>query len=265
MDREIILQKVRELREHVPGMGTRKLLHILQKDLKEHGIKIGRDSLFDMLRDYNLLIRQRRRKAITTNSKHRFYKFNNLIKELNITGPEQVWVCDITYIRILGQWGYLSLITDAYSRKIMGFYFSTDLTTEGSLEALKMALSKRIYTHPLIHHSDRGIQYCSKAYVSYLLENNILISMTEKGDPYENAIAERLNGILKTDFNFYDGIYSFEITKSKIEKSIKAYNEIRPHLSCDNLTPNQAHYKNAVLRKRWKNYNRKRYYEKATV
>ncbi|WP_244904423.1 IS3 family transposase, partial [Polaribacter gangjinensis] len=159
-----------------------------------HQISFGRDYLFDLLSEHKLLIRQRKRKAITTDSRHWMRKYSNLIKEVDITRPEQVWVSDITYIRLPNQWGYLSLITDAYSRKIMGYSFRQDLAAEGCINALKMALSNRLYDKSIIHHSDRGSQYCSHNYVDLLLKNNISISMTENGDPYENALAERVNG-----------------------------------------------------------------------
>ncbi|HEX4851149.1 MAG TPA: DDE-type integrase/transposase/recombinase, partial [Puia sp.] len=156
---------------------------------------------------------------------------------------------DITFIRVQGQWGYLSLITDAYSRKIMGFGFRNDLLALGCLEALQMAYDNRSYRqHTLIHHSDRGCQYCSKEYVDLLESQNIAISMTERGDPYENALAERMNGILKEEFNLYSSQESFELTYERIVRSIAAYNEIRPHGSCDNLTPCQAHQKEGTIK-----------------
>ena len=167
----------------------------------------------------------------------------------------KVWVSDITYIHIGNQWGYLSLITDAYSRKIMGHCFRLDMSAEGCIEALQMALNTRQYPQSqLIHHSDRGSQYCSSAYVQILLKNNISISMTENGDPYENALAERMNGILKNEFNLYQSQSGFENTYEQIRKSIKAYNEQRPHGSCDMLTPDQAHQHQGILPKKWKNY-----------
>jgi transposase InsO family protein len=158
---------------------------------------------------------------------------------------------------MINQWGYLSLITDAYSRKIVGYCFRNDLLAQGCIEALQMALNNRKYHDPIIHHSDRGSQYCSHNYVNLLHQNNIGISMTENGDPYENALAERINGIIKTEFNLHSSNTAFEQTYNKIKKSIKAYNEIRPHASCDYLTPEQAHLKSTELTKRWKNYKRK--------
>ena len=262
---DIILQEVVNIRKQLPRLGTRKLHYLLDNILLSHDMTIGRDYLFDLLSDHNLLVRQRKRKAITTNSRHWMKKYSNLIKDLDITRPEQVWVSDITYIRMLNQWGYLSLITDAYSRKIMGYSLRMDLTAQGCIDALKMALNNREYQEPMIHHSDRGSQYCSHQYVGMLLKNKTAISMTENGDPYENAIAERVNGIIKTEFNLYSSSLGFEQTNQQIEKSIKAYNELRPHASCDYLTPDQAHSQSEKLNKRWKNYNKYFEHEKTTV
>jgi putative transposase len=262
---DIILQEVLSIRKDLPRLGTRKLHYVLQNKLMSHQITFGRDYLFDLLSEHKLLIRQRKRKAITTDSRHWMRKYNNLVKELVITRPEQVWVSDITYIRLTNQWGYLSLITDAYSRKIMGYSFRQDLAAEGCINALKMALNNRLYNESIIHHSDRGSQYCSHNYVDLLLKNNIGISMTENGDPYENALAERVNGIIKTEFNLYSSSLGFDQTGNQVSKSIKSYNELRPHASCDYLTPNQAHLKSEKLNKRWKNYNRSFNYEKTVV
>jgi putative transposase len=238
---DIVLQEVLSIRKDLPRLGTRKLHYVLQNKLASHQITFGRDYLFDLLSEHKLLIRQRKRKAITTDSRHWMRKYSNLVKGLVITRPEQVWVSDITYIRLTNQWGYLSLITDAYSRKIMGYNFRQDLAAEGCINALKMALNTRLYNESIIHHSDRGSQYCSHNYIDLLLKNNIAISMTENGDPYENALAERVNGIIKTEFNLYSSSLGFDQTEYQVSKSIKSYNELRPHASCDYLTPNRAH------------------------
>jgi len=259
---DIILQEVINIRKELPRLGTRKLHYVLQNKLVSHQISIGRDYLFDLLSEHKLLIRQRKRKAITTDSRHWMRKYGNLVKGLVITRPEQLWVSDITYVRLINHWGYLSLITDAYSRKIMGYNFRQDLAAEGCIDALKMALNNRLYDQPIIHHSDRGSQYCSHNYVSLLMKNNISISMTENGDPYENALAERVNGIIKTEFNLYGSSLGFEQTGNQITKSINSYHELRPHASCDYLTPNQAHLCSGKLNKRWKNYNK---FENAVV
>lgn len=254
---DIIIQEVLALRRDLPRLGARKLHHVLQSTLESHGIQIGRDYLFDLLQEHKLLVRRGKRKVITTDSRHWMRKYSNLIKGIPVTRPEQVWVSDITYIRMINQWGYLSLITDAYSRKIVGYCFRSDLMAEGCIEALQMAIRSRMYNNPVIHHSDRGSQYCSHPYVNLLHRNNIGISMTENGDPYENALAERVNGIIKTEFNLHSSQLGFEQTYNQIKKSIKAYNEIRPHASCDYLTPEQAHLQSEYLAKRWKNYNKR--------
>jgi transposase InsO family protein len=254
---DIILQEVLNIRKDLPKLGTRKLHYLLQSKLATHNLSIGRDYLFNLLSEYGLLIRSRKRNIVTTNSRHWMRKYSNLIKNISIKRPEQVWVSDITYIRVINKWGYLSLITDAYSRKILGYSFRDDLTTQGCLEALEMALGTKKTNKSIIHHSDRGVQYCSKVYVNLLLDNNIAISMTEKGDPYENAIAERVNGILKTEFNLHSNQLGFNKTCNLIKKCINSYNTLRPHASCDYLTPSQAHNKEGVLNKKWKNYNKK--------
>jgi putative transposase len=250
---DIVLQNVLAIRKSLPGTGTLKLHEMLKVPLQSHKIKIGRDYLFDLMREHHLDIRRRKRKAITTDSRHWMHKYANLISDVAVIRPEQVWVSDITYIRLINQWGYLSLITDAYSRKIMGYNFRKDLSAKGCLDALQMALKARMYANkPLIHHSDRGSQYCSGAYVGLLVENGIAISMTENGDPYENALAERVNGIIKTEFNLHFSSQGFEETSRRIQQAIKAYNELRLHSSCDFLTPEKAHLKTGMLKKRWK-------------
>ena len=251
---DIVVQNVLTIRETLPATGTLKLYEMLKVPLESHKIKVGRDYLFDLMREHNLNIRRRKRNVVTTDSRHWMHKYNNLIKELAVIRPEQVWASDITYIRLINHWGYLSLITDAYSRKIMGYSFRKDLSAKGCLDALKMALKARMYAdQPLIHHSDRGAQYCSEAYVSLLVENGTAISMTENGNPYENALAERVNGIIKTEFNLHHSTQGFEETSKRVQAAIKAYNEIRLHASCDYLTPEKAHLMTGELKKRWKN------------
>jgi putative transposase len=263
---EIILQLVHEIRVPLPRLGTRKLLFALQPGLESHHISIGRDCLYELLDAHKLLIRQRRKKVFTTDSRHWMHKYANLVKGVNIIRPEQLWVSDITYIRVMNQWAYLSLITDAFSRKIMGYCFRSDMLAIGPVAALQMALDNRSYSgQTLIHHSDRGSQYCSKEYVELLESEHISISMTERGDPYENALAERMNGILKSEFNLYGSSFSFEQTYRKIHTSVKAYNELRPHGSCDYLTPCQAHRQGNVLKKRWKTYPGKWQKEKPAI
>jgi putative transposase len=252
---EITLQMVMEIRTSLPRIGTRKLLHLLTPRLAEHHLQVGRDYLFDLLDTHQLLVRSHKRKAVTTDSRHWMRKYSNLTTDLSVVRPEQLWVSDITYIRLTGGFAYLSLITDAYSRKIMGYHLSKTLAAEGCIAALHRALAGRSYpTQSLIHHSDRGAQYCSKEYVELLNGSNIAISMTHNGDPYENALAERVNGILKEEFKLYSSAVGFEQTAQLVDQSIDAYNELRPHASCDYLTPHEAHQHSGVLNKRWKHY-----------
>jgi putative transposase len=224
--------------------------------LDTHGFKIGRDALFSLLREKCLLVRRRRRSGpVTTLSKHRFRRYPNIIRGFIPTAPNQLWVSDITYINLDKGFAYLSLITDAYSRKIVGYSLRENLSAEGPLMALRMALLNNPQREGLIHHSDRGVQYCCDAYINLLKKknNNIKISMTENGDPLENAIAERVNGILKQEL--LEEVYS---TLSEAERHISTacstYNHLRPHGSIDNLKPNDAHQIQGPLKRKWKNY-----------
>lgn len=193
----IVVDRVKEIRVNHPRLGTRKLFDMLQPFFQEYQIKMGRDSLFNLLYENHLLVRKRKRKVSTTNSYHRFRKYPNLIREFVPTAINQLWVSDITYWKIEDKHAYISFITDAYSHKIVGYYVAQTLETIESIQALTMAL-KSLNSKPkqLIHHSDRGIQYCSNSYVKLLQDYEIKISMTENGDPLENAIAERINGII---------------------------------------------------------------------
>lgn len=254
---DIVLKEVHRLRVDLPSLGTRKLHYLLAPILQAHKITIGRDSLFDLLSDRGLLIKRRKRRTITTNSNHWMRKYDNLIEQIEIIRPEQVWVSDITYVRLNSSFLYLSLITDAYSHQIMGYHLHEDLAAEGCIQALQMALAKRKSLYlSLIHHSDRGSQYCSKTYVDLLVDNKIAISMTQNGDPYENSVAERVNGILKTEFYLESNTGSLIQLREKLDRTVEAYNTIRPHDSCDRLTPCQAHQRHGKLRKRWKNYKK---------
>lgn len=260
LTRDIVLQEVQNIRTDLPAIGTRKLHYMLADLLKPHGISIGRDYLFDLLAATGLLVARRRRRVITTDSNHWMRRYDNLMALERIIRPEQVWVSDITYLRLNNSFVYLSLITDAYSRQIMGYHLQNDLSAEGCLKALQMAIAKRKTPKlTLMHHSDRGSQYCSKAYVDELNGQTIAISMTKNGDPYENAIAERVNGILKTEFDLQRSTGTFEQLKRKLDKVINAYNTLRPHASCNYLTPVQAHQKQGELNKQWKNYNKEKW------
>lgn len=206
------------------------------------GLKIGRDNLFTLLRTNELLIKPTKRYVSTTNSKHWLRKYPNLIKDIQITAPEQVWVSDITYIKTDEGNCYLNLITDAFSRKIMGYSIADTMTTEEMKKAYEMALEQRSYPEKkLIHHSDRGIQYCSTDYVRLSKDNHHLISMTENGDPYENALAERMNRTLKEEFGLGRRLLSKQQAFQLTEEAIMLYNHQRPHLSLKMQTPNSVH------------------------
>jgi len=239
------------IRSKMPRLGTRKLYHLLKEELAARNIKIGRDVLFNFLRAEQLLIKPKRSYTRTTNSKHWMKKYPNLIIDMEIIRPEQVWVSDITYIKTISGNSYLSLVTDAYSKKIMGYELLDNLSAAGPLNALNMALKNRKYSDALIHHSDRGLQYCSSEYVQQLKDNRIHISMTQNGDPYENAIAERVNGILKYEFLWIDGFRDHLQAMEVIKQSIGIYNKDRPHLSCQLMTPEQTHHQQKFKRKLW--------------
>lgn len=254
----VVLTLVGEFRAAVPMLGTRKLLHLLIPEMEKHEIKMGRDLLYDLLRFHGLLIRRRRRMVKTTDSHHWLRKYPNLIAHLSLSAPEQLWVSDITYIRTLEGFSYLSLITDAYSRKIVGYALHPSLEAVGCIAALEMAVDgrKRLSPFILIHHSDRGIQYCSQNYTALLNEDRIAISMTQSGSPYENALAERVNGIIKNEF-FPKKVYqNHKEAKKSIAVIIGHYNERRPHASLNYHTPDQAHGMSGEIQKRWKGYPR---------
>ena len=247
----MILEAVKRIRKKMPRLGSRKLL----VKLTQQGFNIGRDALFDLLRDNHLLVRRKRSKARTTYSYHLYRKYPNLIKGLSIDGPVQVWVSDITYIETDQGFVYLFLITDAYSRKIIGFKTADTLEAKHAVEALQMALKGIDSTATgLIHHSDRGIQYCCHEYVNVLNARNIRISMTDNGDPLENAIAERVNGILKVEWIYDQQLKNLAQAQEYIQLIIPIYNTQRPHTSIEMLTPQQAHQRVGELQRKWKNY-----------
>jgi transposase InsO family protein len=257
LQEEIILQKVWDIRSSHPRLGGKKLLFKIRPFLKEHGIKMGRDAFFDFLRANNLLIKQRKRYHVTTNSKHWMKKYPNLIKDMEPLGPNHIWVSDITYWKTKGRHFYISFITDAYSRKIVGYQVAKTMEAVESVTALKFALKTlESGVSGLIHHSDRGSQYCSSAYVKTLKKRNVKISMTENGDPLENAIAERVNGIIKGEYLFDYEINSLSKAKEVLKSVVKLYNEDRPHSSISNATPSEVHNNNTdmEIKRLWKNY-----------
>lgn len=238
------------LRRSMPRLGTRKLHYLL----RERDIKVGRDKLFELLRKESMLVATRRKYVKTTNSTHWMRKYPNLVRDIEINRPEQLWVADITYLDTKAEGNlYLHLVTDAYSKQIMGYELCDNMTAVSTQKALTMALSKRQYKNmPLIHHSDRGLQYCSSLYTECLIANHIAISMTENGDPYENAVAERVNGILKDEFGLGDQLNDIKEAIKQVEQSIATYNRLRPHLSCSMLTPIQMHNQQTIKIKTYK-------------
>jgi len=255
---EIILNLVQQQRKLMPRIGGRKLHYIMHKRLPEE-FHLGRDTFFDLLRGNHLLVRKRRYKTKTTFSNHWLHKYPNLIKELIPDRAHQLWVSDITYLETSQGFIYLFLITDAYSRKIIGWSLSDTLEAKNAVEALRMALRQLpVHVTEIYHHSDRGVQYCSSEYVKLLKKKNIKISMTENGDPLENSIAERVNGILKTEWIYDLKRGEKHLAIKEIDRVIKIYNTYRPHGSIDMMTPKNAHEIEGKLKRHWKNYYKKK-------
>lgn len=242
-DRHVI-EQVMEVRRTQPRLGTRKLQHVLRQPLSEAGVRVGRDALFDILRQARLLVVPRRAYHKTTNSHHRFHRHPNLLKagpqQYRPDAAEQVWVADITYLPTQGAWAYLSLITDMWSRRIVGYHVHDTLQTRQVSQALKMALKTRQTRQALIHHSDRGIQYCSDEYQHLHSRHGITCSMTDGYDCYQNALAERVNGILKNEFLLHRPA-DLEQARRMVGESVKIYNQQRPHLSLKMKTPDEVH------------------------
>jgi putative transposase len=253
---QLILERIDAIRKHQPRCGGRKLFIMLQPFFDEYDMAIGRDRFFDLLRRNKLLVRKRKRSVHTTNSKHHFRRYPNLVKDFTPLKAHEMWVADITYIPLKHRFAYLYLITDAYSRKIVGFHVSDDMKVSSALLALKKAMAQKPPETIVIHHSDRGIQYCSTAYVQLLQQHNAMISMTENGDPYENAIAERINGILKSELisSYYNNIDDASI---HIARCITIYNYRRRHSSLNWQIPEDVHKQQGPQIRRWKNYYQK--------
>jgi transposase InsO family protein len=235
-----VVELVKEERKYQPRVGTRKLLEALRPSFETTHLKVGRDSLFDIMREQNMLVRRKKASCKTTNSYHHFHKYSNLVKDMKITAPNQVWVADITYIRTVKGFCYLALLTDLFSRKIVGYDISDSLELSGCLGAFKRAQKAARPAAGLVHHSDRGIQYCSNLYVNELKKHKVRISMTVENHCYENAVAERVNGILKDEF-YLDQCF-FDTGKAKLatKSAIKLYNNKRLHLSLGYKTPNMV-------------------------
>jgi transposase InsO family protein len=260
VEQEILALAIVDIRKNHKRMGGRKLFHKLQAFTDEHQIKMGRDAFFDFLRDNSFLVRKRRQYHITTNSKHWMRKYPNLIKDIVPMGPNHIWVSDITYWKTLGGPLYISFITDAYSRKIVGYQVADSMEAIESVAALKIAINGHGQkVTGLIHHSDRGSQYCSAKYVDLLKKNNIQISMTENGDPLENAIAERLNGIIKGEYLIDYPIKNLSEARSVLKSVVELYNTERPHSSISNLPPAEVHQGkiSQEIKRLWKNYYKK--------
>lgn len=236
-----LIEKVLELRAQMPMLGCRKLYHLLKKEIDSLSKPLGRDKFFELLKKNSLLIKPKRYRPRTTESRHRFKKYDNLIKDLEINRINQVHVSDITYLRTVDRFCYLFLITDLYSRRIMGEELSESLAIEGSLSALRMAAGKVKNLNGSIHHSDRGIQYCSNIYTEKLKSLGIKISMSEQANPYENAVAERVNGILKQEFMLDKTFPDILTARKAVKEAIRIYNEKRPHMSLGYKTPEQVY------------------------
>jgi len=263
IEEALVLQEVLALRKDHRAMGGRKLYEKLYPFLLSHQINMGRDALFDLLAANGLLVKKRRRLHITTWSGHRFNKWPNIIRDIKVERVNQLWVSDITYWKVAGDFLYVSLITDAYSHKVVGYHLSETLEAMETIKALEMALKGLQSPLPrsLIHHSDRGVQYCSDSYVKLLQDNGIQISMTENGDPLENAVAERMNGILKEEYLKHEKPENKVQATLQLSNAIKLYNEQRPHFSIGLLTPEHVHNTNLKTEKLWKNY----YYKNTTI
>jgi len=250
---QAIIEQVLHIRKQQPRCGGRKLLIMLQPFLQQRNIDIGRDAFFNLLSKNKLLVRNRKRSVNTTNSKHFFYRYPNLVKDFSPLHAHELWVADITYIPVKDRFVYLYLITDAYSRKIVGFHVSDNMRVDSAVIALQKALDQKPLDAIVIHHSDRGMQYCSNEYVKLLQHHHALISMTQNGDPYENAMAERVNGILKTEL-IAEKYADEKEAMQHITRCITIYNYRRVHSSINYQIPHHVHIQQGPQIKRWKNY-----------
>lgn len=266
VESEVIINYVKDYRSRMPKMGTRKLHHLLQPVLQKSSIKCGRDKLFSILGKERLLQPKHRANRCFTKSLPLSRNFPNLIKDLKIDAPEQVWVCDTTGLPVRDGLGYLTLTTDIYSKRIMGYHAQRTKSSSGSLTTLRMALDARVYPErQLIHHSDGGGEYFNKIYLQALVDAHIKSSCTAPSSPQENTVAERINGILKNELLLVENIRSFETLLKNLPEAIKIYNEERPHSSIDYMTPMEAHKCNGLLKRRWKKYPKHRRPERAEI
>ena len=251
-DIAIVCMLASQIRTELPRTGTLKLYPDLKPLLQQHNVKAGRDKVHQYLKTKDLIIKPRKNYVSTTDSKHHFRKHKNLIKDLVISKPEQVFVCDITYIRVKNKFAYLFLVTDAYSKKIMGWTINYTMKAKDGMKAIKMVHSNRRFKDKVIHHSDRGIQYCTPSYINYCKKKNMTPSMTEDLHVYENAVAERINGILKGEFGIGLGFNSLKEARAVIANSIFKYNNKRRHFSLHLLTPNFVHFNPGIKIKTYK-------------
>jgi transposase InsO family protein len=237
LEEEIIVELVNNIRYKLPRLGGRKLYYLLKEELSKLPSDLGRDKFFEILRNNELLIEPVKQYTNTTNSHHRFKIYSNLIKDIEIERSNKVFVSDITYIRLKEEFCFLFLVTDVYSRKIVGHSLRMNLSVDGAVEAMKIALKEVPSAEGLIHHSDRGFQYCCNRYIKLLQNNGIQISMGEAGNPYDNAIAERVNGILKNEFYLNAAFNNYEDARTAASEAIRSYNYLRPHMSIGYMTP----------------------------
>ena len=241
IDEELVVELVKAERCIQPRIGGRKLLFMIQDELNEAGVSIGRDRFFELLESRDLLVVRKRVWPKTTNSRHNLPIFRNLLKDREVTGSNQAWVSDLTYIRTEEGFMYASLITDKYSRKIVGYYIGDSLESIGCQKALKMAIEQLPADRYPIHHSDRGCQYCCHEYVEMLNGRGLSISMTEENHCYENAMAERVNGILKQEYELDATFGTKEQARRSFMQAVELYNNRRPHLNLDYRTPGEVH------------------------
>jgi putative transposase len=242
LNEDLVEKLVNDIRRYQPRIGGKKLYHLLRDDLHKIDPGLGRDKFFDILRKKKLLVKRRKKYVYTTNSFHWLRVYKNALKNKLLAAPNQAWLSDITYLRINNGFVYLFLITDAYSRKITGWSLSDSLSIEGAINALKMAIKQCPQTNGIIHHSDRGIQYCSNAYTGLLKKCDMTISMTEENHCYENAMAERVNGILKEEFMLDADFADKAMALKAVKEAIETYNTRRPHWSLKLFTPQQVHH-----------------------
>lgn len=239
---EMIVELVHGIRRYQPKIGGKKLYKLLKEDIDRISEgKTGRDKFFDILRSQDLLVKRKKQYVHTTDSFHRFRVYKNKLRERKLTGPNQAYVSDITYLRTKGGFVYLFLVTDAWSRKIVGWSLSESLSIEGGVKALSKAISACKHTTGLIHHSDRGIQYCSHEYVGLLKKHQMIISMTEENHCYENALAERVNGILKDEFLLDEAFADKKMAFKAVREAIESYNTRRPHWALGLRIPADVH------------------------